>query len=1121
MKTTSSAQGSAWLRLGLKLKFLSVFVLLGLAFTSPSRAAVLVANPSIGVRLASGFQITQFANETLADDIYAMTLDPRGRVVVTGPGYIRTLIDSDGDGIADTQKLFAVSKTGGMGLCFDGPYLYFVGDGGLWRYVDQDGDGVADGPPISIMPIKFAEHGGHAIRQGPDGSWFLMAGNDADIHPGLITSPRTPVRAPEAGMLLRFPADFGNSSVYAHGFRNAYDFDFGALGDLFTYDSDVERDYLLPWYTPTRLSHIGYSGHHGWRLPGFTRSFNRPSYSPGTTPILQSMGRGSPTGVVCYRHGQFPPRYHNGLFLLDWTFGRVLFANVEPSESSFRCESEIFLDPIGTAGFAPTDAVVTPDGSLLVSIGGRRTRGAVYRIQYTAELSRSVLASNWVQLAATEVDAVLRAPQPLDAWSRAFWKPLAQRLGSRPFDLAAGSENLPDGPRIRAIEILTELHGGMPTGVANSASRSVSPFVRARTAWSLGRLPCVGFSPYLGRLAQDVSPYVRRCALEALSEQVELAEAATVAQAAVVNAGHSDKRLQQLSARLAGFLPLTNWQSYFQSLARSTPQARLTCALAVAWRYPTNGVQPGVIDLALGALKLTAAPSEQLEALGLITMGLGDWQIVSPSVELYSAYESVGTLENTHPLSRQIREAIRPLLLSHDPTLRLETARILGMLRDPEPSLAGTLLSQITMNSLASDDFHFLSVLSRLRSSGSQTNQSDRIAAALLGINRKLGNGGMRPKQNWSDRFRELAEQLIQRSPALPEAILKLPGFASESNLGLSDAFDFHYRQQAARVFLKLAAQDRNLRGSVPLIRLLGLLPSQETRSVFRAQWQRIELRDELVLVLAPAPQAEDRDKFVSGLASVQPEVVNASITALIRLPRDGAPASLDVSLRLLQRALRDKKPTIRAAQVVGLINHLTGQSFQAPDPEADLATGRRLCQPLFDWCSARYPVVAAGVGREAESAATFEKALQSTRWDKGNPVQGAQLYQVRGCGACHGGGANIAPDLLGVTRRWSPRDLFLQIKYPSKEVAEQYRATSIQTRQGASYLGLVSFYSADGVILRTADGRTVRVAQEDIASQRASTDSIMPEGLLEGLRPADLADFYAYLRTLDQPRAP
>ena len=173
----------------------------------------------------------------------------------------------------------------------------------------------------------------------------------------------------------------------------------------------------------------------------------------------------------------------------------------------------------------------------------------------------------------------------------------------------------------------------------------------------------------------------------------------------------------------------------------------------------------------------------------------------------------------------------------------------------------------------------------------------------------------------------------------------------------------------------------------------------------------------------------------------------------------------------------------------------------------------------MFEWCSARYPTVAAGVGREADSAAAFEKMLANTPWDKGNPVQGAALYRIRGCSACHGGGANIAPDLLGVTRRWSPRDLFLQIKYPSKEVAEQYRATLIQTRQGASYLGLVSFYSADGVILRTADGRTVRVAQEDIASQRASTDSIMPEGLLDGLQANDLADFYAYLRSLDQPR--
>ena len=115
---------------------------------------------------------------------------------------------------------------------------------------------------------------------------------------------------------------------------------------MITYDSDVEREWTLPWYTPTRLYHIAYAGHHGWRLPGYQRSFHRLDIDPNTIPMIRDMGRGSPTGVVAYRHYLFPPAYQNGLFLLDWTFGRIFFAPTEPSGATYEMPTEVFLEPM-------------------------------------------------------------------------------------------------------------------------------------------------------------------------------------------------------------------------------------------------------------------------------------------------------------------------------------------------------------------------------------------------------------------------------------------------------------------------------------------------------------------------------------------------------------------------------------------------------------------------------------------------------------------------------------------------------------------------------------------------------------------------------------------------------
>src|SRR5262245_18212272 len=78
-----------------------------------------------GLQLPPGFQVSLYADNDLAPDVYAMTLDAQGRVVVTSQGYIQTLEDTDGDGRADTATLFATTATGGMGMCFDGSDLYF------------------------------------------------------------------------------------------------------------------------------------------------------------------------------------------------------------------------------------------------------------------------------------------------------------------------------------------------------------------------------------------------------------------------------------------------------------------------------------------------------------------------------------------------------------------------------------------------------------------------------------------------------------------------------------------------------------------------------------------------------------------------------------------------------------------------------------------------------------------------------------------------------------------------------------------------------------------------------------------------------------------------------------
>ena len=337
-------------------------------------------------RVPEGFEIAKFAGDDLTHDTWAMTISRDGKVAVSGPGYIKVLLDTDNDGVADQAEVVFNKARNPHGLLWNGDDLLSVQPEGIFLHRTPPGETLPGGDPELFykLPGGGGEHGPHGIRRGPDGWFYVACGNNTNISKGNITTATSPITDPSQGTILRISPDGKQSEVIAHGFRNQYDLAFNQHGHLFTFDSDGERDHQLPWYSYCRVFHIRVGGHHGWLLPGHQRSFNRPPYFFDSATRLNEIDRGSPTGVEVYRHTQFPEPYRDGLFFACWTYGRVYFTPLTPKGESYEShDHETFLEPVGNLGFAPSDLAVHPlTGDLYVSVGGRGTRGAVYRVSY-------------------------------------------------------------------------------------------------------------------------------------------------------------------------------------------------------------------------------------------------------------------------------------------------------------------------------------------------------------------------------------------------------------------------------------------------------------------------------------------------------------------------------------------------------------------------------------------------------------------------------------------------------------------------------------------------------------------------------------------------------------------
>ena len=327
------------------------------------------ADDSIDV--AEGLTIRLIADDDAVPDCTSITVDSSDNIIAAGPGYIRMLLDSNGNGTIDDSILLTDHpRHGAQGLCVDGGSLYYVANNGIWRMDDSDGNGIVDTEPSMVLAAKTGgEHDAHALRKGPDGFWYLITGNKAEEMFALQNVESTSVPKPRAGAIWRISPDWSQREVWAHGFRNAYDFDFAPDHSIITFDSDGERDVSLPWYRPTRVFRVRRGDDAGW----MTRSWKRPNLDPQMPEVMAELGRGSPTGVLRSRPGSVTKHFGHGVFVLDWTFGRVIFVRDSGGWDTVA-------EPRGTAGFAVTDIDSLSDGRVVISVGGRRSRGGIYLI---------------------------------------------------------------------------------------------------------------------------------------------------------------------------------------------------------------------------------------------------------------------------------------------------------------------------------------------------------------------------------------------------------------------------------------------------------------------------------------------------------------------------------------------------------------------------------------------------------------------------------------------------------------------------------------------------------------------------------------------------------------------
>jgi putative heme-binding domain-containing protein len=140
---------------------------------------------------------------------------------------------------------------------------------------------------------------------------------------------------------------------------------------------------------------------------------------------------------------------------------------------------------------------------------------------------------------------------------------------------------------------------------------------------------------------------------------------------------------------------------------------------------------------------------------------------------------------------------------------------------------------------------------------------------------------------------------------------------------------------------------------------------------------------------------------------------------------------------------------------------------------------------------------------------------------------QGRYYFAQAGCYKCHrlaAEGGIVGPDLTGVGRRFSQRDLLESILDPDKEISDQYLQQQFVIDDGRTVIGRVVNLSGDSMSVMTnmlEPGNLTGIRRQEVREIRPASTSMMPSGLLDTFSPEEIADLLAYLRSGGDPDHP
>ena len=339
------------------------------------------------LKLDPGFKISIFASDL--DQPRQMIESKNGTIFIgERSGQIIALLDSDGNGQADSKRVIADDLTYSTGVSIFEGDLYFSEISKIWKIQDIENwlQKNSSGFPEKILVTQDLPedkwHGWKWLQHNAEGDIYTNVGAPCNI----CLSEN-----PQYASIIRLRDD--NWEYVARGVRNSVGFDFHPETNKL-YFGDNGRDWLGDNSPACELNRVDEDGlFYGFPYQ-HALNVKDPEYGDLESgydyvdPILELGAHVAPTGLAFYDGEMFPKKYKNNIFItLHGSWNRSKKVGYKVIRVVLDGEGDVvdtkdfisgWLDGETVLG-RPAAPLVISDGSLLISDD---KANVIYRITY-------------------------------------------------------------------------------------------------------------------------------------------------------------------------------------------------------------------------------------------------------------------------------------------------------------------------------------------------------------------------------------------------------------------------------------------------------------------------------------------------------------------------------------------------------------------------------------------------------------------------------------------------------------------------------------------------------------------------------------------------------------------